>query len=135
MKRVSLLCLCMAIIMLAFGIKETQARVLSQVYQKLYGAHFWLSERSLPTQSKYVMTEFGPGNIRFLERIDIVVDDYMTINGIRVVYTSADRIRREVYLNHIKGWVLESPPSPRALFKRVLIRVITVDELVPKIRD
>lgn len=128
MKRFGILFLLIAIV-LTLDIKKTQAQVLSQRYQKLYGAHFWLNEKNLPTQSKYVMTDFGPGNIRFLERIDIVVDNYLTINGIRVVYTTADGIRREVYLNHVKGWVLESPPTPQALFKKVLIRIITSDEL------
>ncbi|MCD6320561.1 MAG: hypothetical protein J7M03_07785, partial [Candidatus Desulfofervidaceae bacterium] len=116
-------------IIFAFIIKEAQAHVIAQTYQKLYGAHFWLSKENLPTESEYVMTDFGPGNIRFLERIDIVVDRYMTVNGIRVVYTSADGIRREVYLNRVRGWVLEFPPNPQALFKKVLIRIIPSDEL------
>jgi hypothetical protein len=106
-----------------------EAKVLNQSYQKVYGAHFWLSKWPVSEQSKYIMTDFGPGNISFLERIDIVVDSSMEVNGICIVYTTGDGIKRQIYFNRAYGWILEAPPTPKAIFKEVLIRTITPDEL------
>ncbi|MCD6213753.1 MAG: hypothetical protein J7J46_02095 [Candidatus Desulfofervidus sp.] len=117
------------VLLFLFGSLTVEAKVVNQHYQKLYGAHFWIPKFAVSEQSKYVMTDFGPGNIRFLERIDIVIDNEMRVNGIRIFYTTGDGIKRQVYLHQIKGWILESPPSPKSVSKKVLIQTITTDEL------
>ncbi len=119
------------LVLLVWGCLVARAEVLSQEYCKLYGAHFWgINTRGFPTSSKYIMTDFGPGNIRLLERIDIVLDDFSRIDGIQIVYKTPDGIKRQVFLHHVKGWVLEKTPSPNAVSKEVLIRIVTPESLI-----
>ncbi len=122
--------LALVIIGVFCAILEAQASVLAQKTQRLYGAHFWFYKRKFPTQTGYVMTDFGPGNIKFLERIDIVVDKDQTVNGILIVYKTPDGIQRKVFLRNVQGWTFEFPPSPNAVSKDVLIRVVNPEMLI-----
>ncbi len=118
----------LTVIMVWLMASSVQATILSVKKQKVYGAHFFLGHKLLPTQISYIMTDFGPGNIKFLEAIDIVVDLYHQFQGISITYTPPDGYRRQIYLYRPRGWVLEAP-TPKAVFKEITIRVITPDEL------
>jgi hypothetical protein len=104
-----------------------KGEVLSIVQKKIYGAHFFFNQK-LPTETDFILTEFGPGNIRFLKCVDIAVDKEYKIQGVQITYTTADGIKRKAFLRNLKGWMFESP-RPGAVFKIITIRVITADEL------
>ncbi|OAG27638.1 hypothetical protein [Thermodesulfatator autotrophicus] len=104
-----------------------QAMVLSQQEKNLYAAYFFAPERP-PTTLGYVFTNFGPGNINFLERVDIVLDRDGKVAGVLLVYTPTDGFKRHVFLRDITGWMFQEV-RPNARGKRVLIRIITSDEL------
>ncbi len=103
------------------------AEVISIEQKDLYAVQVLLPKEqklSLP----YILTDFGPGNIHFLERVDIVLDQEGRIGGLNLVYTTADGFRRHVFLRDILGWSFcEIKPGSKG--KRVTIRVITSQDL------
>ncbi|AEH44129.1 hypothetical protein Thein_0244 [Thermodesulfatator indicus DSM 15286] len=110
-----------------FWASVAQAIVISQQEKELYAAYFFAPERP-PTTLGYIFTNFGPGSINYLERVDIVLDRDGKVAGVFLVYTPTDGFRRHVFLKDITGWMFQEV-RPNAKGKRVIIRVITSDEL------
>ncbi len=104
-----------------------RAEVLSVEEKELYAAYFFVDKRP-PTTLGYIFTDFGPGNINFLERVDIVLDEEGRVAGILIVYTPTDGFRRHVFLPHPYGWVFQEV-RPNARGKKILIRTVTSSEL------
>lgn len=78
-----------------------------------------------------VVTHFGPGNIRFLEGMDVVVDREGEVQGVCLVYRLGDDFLRRACLNGVKGWLIREPRRG-SLMKEVTLRVVTVeDALIP----
>ncbi len=105
----------------------SEAKVLSTFQKELYAVYIFAEERP-PTTLGFVFTNFGPGNIKFLERLDIVLDKEGRVAGILVVYTPSDGFRRHVFFSKVSGWMLQEKRE-NSLGKVVTIRVITSDEL------
>jgi len=103
------------------------AAVISIEQRELYAVYFFSPEFS-STSLPYVLTKFGPGNINFLERIDIVLDQEGRVAGVELVYTPPDGLRRHVFLRNVSGWMFEEV-RPGAKGKRVTIRLITSEDL------
>ncbi len=101
--------------------------VLSQEEKVLYAAYFFAPNRP-PTTLGYVYTDFGPGNINFLERIDIVLDRDGRVQGVSLIYTPTDGFRRHVFLKDITSFLLQET-RPNVPGKKVLIRTVTTDEI------
>jgi len=106
----------------------SRAEVLHTVEKEVYAVYIVPAPRGFPTELGYVMTNFGPGNINFLERVDVVVDREGRVQGLQVVYTPPDGFRRHVFLSGPRSLVVEEA-RPGSLKKRILFRVITTDEL------
>ncbi len=104
-----------------------RAEVLSVEEKELYAAYFFVN-KAPPTTLGYIFTDFGPGNINFLERVDIVLDEESRLAGVLIVYTPTDGFRRHVFLPRPNGWMFQEV-RPNAKGKRVLIRVVTTKEL------
>ncbi len=113
-------------LVLFFFCPRLPAEVLSVEQKDLYAVYLLCPEPhpSLPA----IITNFGPGNINLLERLDIVLDQEGRVAGIGVVYTTADGFRRHVFCRDIKGWVFQEI-RPGSKGKRITIRVITTQEL------
>ncbi len=104
-----------------------KAEIISNQEKELYAAYFFVNQAP-PTTLGYILTNFGPGNINFLERIDIVLDEERRVAGVLLVYTPPDGFRRHVFLPHPKGWMFQEV-RPGAKGKKIFIRVVTTDEL------
>ncbi len=111
---------------LSFG-GISRGEVLYVEEKELYAAYFLVDKRP-PTTLGYVFTDFGPGNINFLERVDIVLDKEGRVTGVLLVYTPPDGFRRQVFLPDPRGWVFQEV-RPQAKGKKVLIRTVTSTEL------
>ncbi len=103
------------------------AEVLRTEEKELYAAYFFVENRP-PTTLGYIFTNFGPGNINFLERVDIVLDNEGRLAGVLLVYTPADGFRRHVFLADCSGWMFEEKREG-SIGKKVIIRVVTTHEL------
>ncbi len=121
------LILLMGIVVFFLTVKEGEGRVLSAKTVRVAELHVFLRQLP-PTAPKYVMTDFTPGNIKFLQRMDIVLDGDGEVEGVVLVYTPGDGFRRSVFLKGVKGWSFKSP-NLGSLYKDIMIRVITADEL------
>ncbi len=104
------------------------AEVISTVEKEVYAVYIVPAPKAFPTELGYVITSFGPGNINFLERIDLVVDREGRVQGLQVVYTPPDGFRRHVFLAGKRSLVVQEA-RPGSLKKRILFRVITTEEL------
>ncbi len=103
------------------------AEVLKVEEKELYAAYFFAEKRP-PTTLGYIFTNFGPGNINFLERVDIVLDNEGRVAGVLLVYTPADGFRRHVFLADCSGWMFEEKREG-SIGKKVIIRIVTTHEL------
>ncbi|RUM89887.1 MAG: hypothetical protein DSZ24_00155 [Thermodesulfatator sp.] len=119
-------CFLLLIFLLLSG--PAEAKVLRQVEKEVYAVYIIPAPVGFPTELGYVMTNFGPGNVNFLERVDLVVDREGRVQGIQVVYTPPDGFRRHVFLRGPRSLVIEEP-QPGSHKKRIFLRVITTEEL------
>ncbi|NPA49570.1 MAG: hypothetical protein GXO20_06265 [Thermodesulfobacteria bacterium] len=126
MKRFAFVLVLVAIVWFTFA-KALRAEVLSTEEKELYAAYFFV-EKKPPTTLGYIFTDFGPGNINFLERIDIVLDKEGRVTGVLIVYTPTDGFRRQVFLPRPHGWVFQEV-RPNAKGKKIVIRTVTSSEL------
>jgi len=118
---------CLLLTFLIFWPALSSAKVLRSYQKELYAAYIFAEERP-PTTLGFVFTNFGPGNIKFLERIDIVLDDEGKVAGVLVVYTPSDGFRRHVFFSKVSGWMFQEKRK-NSVGKVVKIRVVTSDEL------
>ena len=83
-----------------------------------------------PNTTQLVFSTAGGIGLKNLERLDIVVDRYEQVQGIRVTYRTGATLLRSLYITNIKTIVLEKA-STQVGAKRdtVHIRVVTADEL------
>ncbi|WP_297058335.1 hypothetical protein [Thermosulfurimonas sp.] len=125
MKRVLLLIIVAG--MLSLG-APARAAVLSTRAKEVYAVYIVPAPKAFPTELGYVITNFGPGNINFLERVDVVVDKEGRVQGIQLVYTPPDGFKRHVFLAGRRTLIVQEA-RPGSLKKRVLFRVITTEEL------
>ena len=125
MKRLFLLTIFLGI--LFFG-APARAAVLSTHSKEVYAVYIVPAPKAFPTELGYVITNFGPGNINFLERVDVVVDKEGRVQGLQLVYTPPDGFKRYVFLAGKRSLVVQEA-RPGSLKKRVLFRVITTEEL------
>ncbi len=113
-------------LVLFFFCPRLPAEVLSVEQKDLYAVYL-IGPQETPSLAQ-IITNFGPGNIHLLDRIDIVLDQEGRVAGLGVVYTTADGFKRHVFFPEIKGWVFQEI-RPGAQGKRITIRVITTQEL------
>jgi len=118
----------MALVVLLVSFSPVKAEVLRVIEREVYAVYIVPSPGSFPTELGYVTTNFGPGNINFLERVDLVVDREGRIQGIQLVYTPPDGFRRHVFLAGNRNLVVKEARET-SLRKRVIFRVITTEEL------
>ncbi len=111
-----------------FSISLAHAEVIKSKRIRVAEVHILFPSGS-PTEAPFVMTDFGPSNINFLEAVDIVVDKRGDLQGVRLIYTPGDGFRRDVYLHQVQGWILRQPRG-RAISKEITVRIVTVDELI-----
>ena len=104
------------------------AEVLHAEEKEVYAVYIVPAPKAFPTELGYVITSFGPGNINFLERIDLLVDREGRVQGLQVVYTPPDGFRRHVFLAGNRSLIIQEA-RPESLKKRILLRVITTEEL------
>lgn len=104
-----------------------EAKVLSMTKIKVSEAHFFF-RKGIPTQPQYVITDFGPSNINFLEAVDVVIDHEGAVEGVQLIYTPRDGFRREVFLCGIGGWMFKRPKG-QVIQREITVRVITIEEL------
>ncbi|MBX6423533.1 hypothetical protein [Thermosulfurimonas sp. F29] len=115
------------VVLLNFSL-PARSEVLSTTEKEVYAVYLVPAPRAFPTELGYVITSFGPGNINFLERVDVVVDREGRLQGIQLVYTPPDGFRRHVFLAGKRSLIVQEA-RPGSLKKKVLFRVITSDEL------
>ncbi len=96
--------------------------------KEVYAVYLVPAPKTFPTELGYVVTNFGPGNINFLERVDVVVDREGRIQGFRLVYTPPDGFRRQVFLAGNRSLIIQEA-RPGSLKKKILFRVITTEEI------
>ena len=111
-----------------FSCHFAPAKVINRRVARLYSAYFYVDRASSPTNIEYFMKDFGPGNIKFLKQIDIVVDDEGRLVGVQLIYTLPDGFRRKTFFRNVRGWTFKLAKR-RGISKKVLIRVVTSDEL------
>jgi len=75
-----------------------------------------------------VLLSFAPGNIHFLDGIDLVVDTEKKVIGVNLHYRLGDGFRRSAFVQGFKGWMIKYPKDG-TLFKEITVRVLTPDEL------
>lgn len=111
--------------LLSFSTK-CEGEVLSSMRLKVNEVVFFIPKG----ESTYpgLISQFGPGNLRFLERVDIVLDKEGAVEGVMVVYTPADGFRRRVFLRGVEGWMMKEARGGQFGWD-VLIRVVTTDEI------
>ncbi len=102
------------------------AEVLSSQRVQVCEVRIYLSQPELYPQ---VVTHFGPGNMRFLERLDMVVNKQGEIIGICLLYRLGDGFWRTTFLRKVRGWMIRYPRDG-SLSKEVTIRVVTLEETV-----
>lgn len=100
--------------------------VISSVRLKVSELVFFMPKGESPYPG--LISQFGPGNLRFLERVDIVLDKGGAVEGVMVVYTPTDGFRRRVFLRGVEGWMLKEARGGQFGWE-VLIRVVTTDEI------
>lgn len=108
-----------------FGLSSGWAEVLVSKRVKVSEVKVYGVEPS----DAQVVTSFGPGNIKSLEGMDVVVDQEGRILGVCLVYRLADGFLRRAFLEGAKGWLLKEPKEG-SLQKEVTLRVVTVEELL-----
>ncbi len=104
------------------------ARVISKIRVDLYSVYFYMERQLPPTSADYVMTNFGPGNIKFLEMIDIVLDKDGKVAGVQFIYKLPDGYKRKTFLSNIMGWTFKKAKR-RGISKKITLRLVTTDEL------
>ncbi len=83
-----------------------------------------------PNTTQLVFSTAGGIGLKNLERLDIVMDRYEQVQGIRVTYRTGATLLRSLYITNIKTLVLEKASTQMGAKKdTVHIRVITADEL------
>jgi len=75
-----------------------------------------------------VLLSFVPGNIHFLDEIELVVDNERRVIGVNLYYRLGDGFRRKVFIQDFNGWMIKYPKDG-FLFKEITVRVLTPDEL------
>ena len=105
-----------------------EAKVLSSRVIRLYSAYFFVTHPPQPTDLQYYMVNFGPGNIKFLKQVDIVLDNEGRVQGVQLIYTLPDGFRRKTFLRGVSGWTFKRARK-NSISNSVLIRVVTTDEL------
>ncbi|GEM_PF-1299290 len=103
-----------------------KGEVISSTRLKVTEVVFFMPK--LETSYPGLISQFGPANLRFLERVDIVVDKEGAVEGLMVVYTPSDGFRRRVFLKGIEGWMIKEARGGQFGWD-VLIRVVTTDEI------
>jgi len=116
------------VLVIIFSAFFAHAEVIKSRRIRVAEVHLLFPDGS-PTEAPFVMTDFGPSNINFLEAVDIVVDKRGDLQGVRLIYTPGDGFRRDVYLHQVQGWILRQPRG-RAISKEITVRIVTVDELI-----
>lgn len=117
------------VLMLAFVLGfvcKCEGEVISSVRLKVSEVVFFMpkGEGTYPG----LISQFGPGNLRFLERVDIVLNKEDAVEGVMVVYTPADGFRRRVFLRGVEGWMIKEARGGQFGWE-VVIRVVTADEI------
>lgn len=104
--------------------------VLKTLWREVNAVYVVPAPKAFPTELGYVITNFGPGNLKFLEEVDVVVDKEGRVQGIQIIYTPPDGYRRQVYLAGNRTLIVKEA-RPGSLKKRVLFKVVTSEELLP----
>lgn len=104
------------------------AKVISRIRVNLYSVYFYMEKQLPPTSADYVMTNFGPGNIKFLETVDIVLDKEGRVAGVQFIYKLPDGYRRKTFLSNVMGWTFKRAKR-RGTSKIITLRLVTTDEL------
>ncbi|HIE32805.1 MAG TPA: hypothetical protein EYP81_01980 [Thermodesulfobacteriaceae bacterium] len=118
----------MALLGLLIFFSPVKAEVLSVEEKEIYALYIVPASETFPTELGYIITNFGPGNIKFLDRIDIIVDREGRVQGLKIVYTPPDGFKRHVFLAGNRSLVVQEA-RPGSLKKKILFRVVTSDEI------
>lgn len=78
--------------------------------------------------SPQVLLSFAPGNLHFLDGVDLIVDKEKRVVGVNLYYRLGDGFLRSAFVPGFKGWMIKYPKDG-AFYKEIRLRVITPDEL------
>ncbi len=83
-----------------------------------------------PNATQIVFSTSGGIGLKNLERLDIVVDRYEQVQGVRITYRTGATIIRSLYIKNIKALVIEKAATQiGAKRDTVHMRIVTPDEL------
>ncbi len=125
MKRLTIIAI---IIFTLFAGSVVYGRVISRIKVDLYSVYFYTKYKLSPTSIDYVITNFGPGNIRFLKSVDIVLDNEGRVAGVQFIYQLPDGFKRKTFLTNIIGWTFKKAKR-RGISKKIVLRLVTTEEL------
>lgn len=79
---------------------------------------------------KIIIANVGKFQIDKIKSIDIFIDNYGKINGIRIIYIDGLQGDKSIFIRNVKSIIFEKLKSPMQKNKKVHLRVLTIDELI-----
>lgn len=113
-------------------INFSNAQIIKESYVSTTKIIITSKNRDIPfgMNGKIIIANVGKFQIDKIKSIDIFIDNYGKINGIRIIYIDGLQGNESIFIRNVKSIIFEKLKSPMQKNKKVHLRVLTIDELI-----